>query len=232
MKVALCLSGLPRFWKKAYDNYIKPNLIDVLNPDVFIHSWYDPNNIEDMSLASICHVYQPKNYLIQPDKQIVMPKTEFEYNTTPRYPAYNIFSFYRSLFLADKLRSWYENDKGFVYDWVIRMRFDYALNINMKFIENCDPWKLYVPNCRQNLEHTIAVDQFAFSNTVNMTRYSGVSHHLDYYFNTGTPMVGEHMLERHLAAVGLIGDNLAYIDMQHPFGPETGDAMRHSLIRN
>lgn len=44
MRVALCLSGQPRFVRECYDG-IKQHLIDPNNPDIFIHTWsYEHDN--------------------------------------------------------------------------------------------------------------------------------------------------------------------------------------------
>jgi len=40
MKVALCLSGQPRFVEEAFPNILK-TLIEPNNPDIFYHCWYD-----------------------------------------------------------------------------------------------------------------------------------------------------------------------------------------------
>ena len=40
MKVALCISGQMRGYLKAYPS-VKKNIIDVFNPDIFIHTWDD-----------------------------------------------------------------------------------------------------------------------------------------------------------------------------------------------
>jgi len=44
MKVALCLSGQPRFVKEAYPNILK-TLIEPNNPDIFYHCWYDEESV-------------------------------------------------------------------------------------------------------------------------------------------------------------------------------------------
>jgi len=52
MKVALCFSGQPRFYKSAYP-YIKHYLIDRYNiKDIFAHFWWDPETNDQGQLAS------------------------------------------------------------------------------------------------------------------------------------------------------------------------------------
>ena len=42
MRIALCLSGQPRFFEKCSQSLID-NLIDIYNPDIFAHAWWDDN---------------------------------------------------------------------------------------------------------------------------------------------------------------------------------------------
>lgn len=57
MKVALCLSGQPRFYKTAYP-YIKHYLIDEYNiEDIFCHFWWDPETNDQGQLASWNYSY-------------------------------------------------------------------------------------------------------------------------------------------------------------------------------
>jgi hypothetical protein len=44
MKIALCLSGQPRFVEEAYPNIFK-TIIEPNDPDVFLHAWYDKDMI-------------------------------------------------------------------------------------------------------------------------------------------------------------------------------------------
>ena len=38
-KIALCISGQPRFVEKGYEEVLKPFVLDGNDVDVFIHSW-------------------------------------------------------------------------------------------------------------------------------------------------------------------------------------------------
>ncbi len=81
-KVAVCISGQLRLFKKTYqsiyDNLILPN-----NADVFIHSWFDKDNLTIDSRDSqriyaelnsdddgnVIELYKPKKYLIEKPKK-------------------------------------------------------------------------------------------------------------------------------------------------------------------
>lgn len=155
MRVALCLSGQPRNAEKTvkiiYDYIIKPN-----NADVFIHSWYDENNLsfEKIDLDRegqkefqknldkyLISVYKPKNYIFEtqinfrdfditiPDKMIdiysTMNKKHFNTrNNIANHIKHQNISMFYSIYKCNQLKEEYANKNGFIYDCVIRLRFD------------------------------------------------------------------------------------------------------------
>jgi len=45
IKIALCLSGQPRFFERGYE-FIKKNIIDPNdNVDIFTHLWFDKSDV-------------------------------------------------------------------------------------------------------------------------------------------------------------------------------------------
>jgi len=46
MKVAVCMSGQPRLLDECYD-YIKKNIIEPNEADVFMHGWYDEESLDE-----------------------------------------------------------------------------------------------------------------------------------------------------------------------------------------
>ena len=81
MKVALCLSGQPRNAIQISER-IKQPIINDNDVDVFLHSWYDPNNLNfekrcpghwghqcaDNIDAILLEIYKPKAYLFEKQK--------------------------------------------------------------------------------------------------------------------------------------------------------------------
>lgn len=222
MKVALCLSGLPRFWQTGYKFYYK-NLISIYNPDIFIHTWYDSHVLEH---DKVFDFYKPIRSSVMPNNKLVL-KQEYIRGTSERYRAYNIFSFYKSIEECNKLKSDYEKAYNFTYDWVFRLRFDYALNRTFD-LEQLNNDNIHVPSDLQ--ERDMITDQFAFSSSSNMNIYSTIYEHLDDYYNEGEDMVGEHMLIKHLKHNDVYHKR-QYHDMNHPFNPGTTGSMDNSLIR-
>jgi hypothetical protein len=223
MRVALCFSGLTRFWNVGYKFHYE-NLIKEYEPDIFIHTWYD-NDINEND--EVIKTYKPKKYAVDKNNQIVLKQT-YPRGTSERYKAYNIFSLYRSIEACNNLKRLYEIENQFRYDWVFRLRMDYA--VNRKFdLSSLDSDKIHFPSDLQ--ERNMVTDQFAFSSSQNMDTYSSVYNFLDDYYNDGEDMIGEHMLIRHLTQ-RKIYDKRVYHDMKHPFYPGTAGSMNNSLIRS
>lgn len=222
MKIAVCLSGLPRFFKIGHRFHTK-YLFEKYQPDIFIHTWYNENEDEH---AEVIDLYKPKKYLIQKDKQIVLSR-EYSKGTSERYPAYNVFSLFKSIMESNNLKFEYENENNITYDWVFRLRFDYALNRDFD-LENMDNEKYHFS---QELEERgMVADQFAFSNSRNMDMYSYVYPNLDRYYQMGELMIAEHMITLHMK-INRIMDKVIWHNMNHPFYPTGGDSMLNSLIR-
>ncbi|MGP5405505.1 tetratricopeptide repeat protein [Psychrobacter celer] len=67
MRVALCISGQMRGYLKAYPS-VKKNIIDVFNPDIFVHTWDDigkSNNLHRRALPHPMIHYLPRKIIDQ-----------------------------------------------------------------------------------------------------------------------------------------------------------------------
>ena len=91
---------------------------------------------------------------------------------------------------------------------------------------------LHVPNCLTNEERTICTDQFAFSNSDNMNKYSTVYENIDEYHDLGCKINGEELLIMHLNKNGLLKQKLKYHEMNHPFYGGPYNSGPHSLVRD
>ena len=95
MKVALCLSGQPRVIEVGYQK-LKDALLDHNDVDVFVHTWFDTDNLSTESvipgreghqldphaIEKISQLYQPKAMLVEKPKtwnrQFEYPQKTFE----------------------------------------------------------------------------------------------------------------------------------------------------------
>lgn len=220
MKIALCFSGQPRGLSIAH-SYYKTNLLDFYDVDVFCHSWNSDLNDKILSL------YRPKDYLFENAK--FTEEDNLRYTNTPdpsKWPPRFTLSAFYSINESKKLFQKF----GVEYDFVIKTRYDYALNVKIPF-EELSNKKLYMPNCRMVPERNFGNDQFAFSSGINMGKYMSTYENIDLYYSKGTAMIGEEMLKANLIHNDLVGENLIYVDMNNPFPPGPYNGTWHSLVR-
>ena len=129
MKVALCLSGQIRNWKKCFDS-IEKQILEKYNCDVFIHTWntignpvphhYDINFKHNLELIDmdILKKYHPKKIKID------FPNYELFKNKIPNSRFYNTLMMWYSVYNSNKLKCEYEYENNLIYDVNIRCRFD------------------------------------------------------------------------------------------------------------
>tara|TARA_R110000824_G_scaffold61272_3_gene163103 strand:- start:4763 stop:5461 length:699 start_codon:yes stop_codon:yes gene_type:complete len=224
MKIALCLSGQPRSFEKGYE-YHKKNLLDHYDVDTFIHSWNSDEAEEYIKL------YKPVSSLLENelkgDYDERYKNTPDAINHPPRFTVSMLYSMQRSCEL--KIKKEMELKKN--YDWVIKSRPDYALNIVIPFYK-MNPWVLYIPNCRMVPEKDFGNDQFAFSSSNIMNKRMTIYNNMNHYYDQKVSMIGEDMMKAHLHEYGLHGKFLTYVDMNNPFPPGDFNGTWHSLIRD
>ncbi len=226
MKIALCLSGQPRCAKQGYE-YYKKNLLDHYDVDVFCHVWNVPG-VEDVAL------YKPMAAMIEEtltndlSKYIRVPPPQPNWKV--KDPARSVWNLTYSLLKSNELKIVHEEENIMSYDWVIRSRYDFALNVLIPFAE-LDNTKLYIPNCRMSPNRDFGNDQFAFSSSVNMDKYADCFNQIDKFYDQGAMMVGEEMMSCNWKEKGLTGENLVYFNPNHPFPPGPHNGTWHSLLR-
>jgi hypothetical protein len=226
MKIALCLSGQARCVKQSYE-FVKKNLLDGNDVTVFCHVWESPE-VVDISL------YQPEALMIE--KPLTNDLSKYT-NVPPPQPNWKVkdparaaWNLMYSLKVANELKNVYEEEHNMKFDWVVRSRYDFALNTPIPFAE-LDNTKLYVPNCRMTPARDFGNDQFAFSSSENMDKYADGFNHIEKHYNNGTIMIGEEMMAANWREKGLVGENLVYFNPNHPFPPGPYNGTWHSLIR-
>jgi hypothetical protein len=216
MKIALCFCGQIRSFQKGFE-YYKSNLLEHYDVDVYIHSWL-PKNEEVLSL------YKPVSHSF-----VSQPEGNFNdiYTNTPnaqKHPPKFTYNMLLSMYMVSKMLKT-------KYDWVIKSRTDYALNVKIPFSE-LDNSKLYIPNCRMVPERDFGNDQFAFGSQSTMNKYMSTFLYIDEYYKAGNQFIGEDMMRANLHKHNLHGENLVYVNMQNPFPPGPHNGTWHSLIRD
>lgn len=207
MRIAVCLSGQPRTavgcFPYIYTNIIKPNNADVFfhtyfdpdNPymekthigrgDCYLHS----NIIEE-----IIYLYKPVAYLVEKPKNFLKPTLEMSETRLKRSMEFNsnknwsreqhkhhtikqMMSMFYSIFKANELKENYANENGFVYDYVIRVRFD-LLPLTPLDCTLYDPNKIYYLNLGHP-DHLIS-DWINFGSNLVMNIYASIYLHIEY----------------------------------------------------
>lgn len=223
-RLALCLSGQPRSYNKSY-HYIKQNLLDHYNVDTFIHSW-KPNGLnkligihENLQMyynPRYMHFEEPLDSTINSD--MMVPNAS--------HPANFCTSMLYSIYRADSYRIWHECRKNAKYDFVIRSRFDLALNKLIDF-GSLEKGVLYVS---KDIEGpSLLNDQFAIADSDTMNIYSSTFLYLRRLYDSGVPLCGHEMLQEQLTRFNV---PVVKIDINHPFEDGKFNRGRHSLIRD
>lgn len=208
MKIALCFSGQPRYLDEGYLQIYK-NILVKYNVDIFVHTWWDEKmSNKQMTLNSLLsygrkYIWKPNTLeLIEkyysPKKILHQHQIEFETYSNVNYELCtpkNVHSMFYSIEKSNQLKSDYEIENNFVYDAVIRCRFDIQFN---KFEVDLLDIDLNYINC-YNLSYGFPNDQFAISTSKNMNKYSSVYSNLEKYQKDGwTGFIGERLLKHHL----------------------------------
>lgn len=147
MKIALCITGQPRQWKKCYSSWFSVfNKPDQNNDvDVFFHFW-DSNTSNGSSETlvtkeeqdEIVSTLKPKKFLFETNTPIKLNTID---NIQRPIPSWCIPQFV-SLQKVANLKRQYEIDQNIQYDMVVKLRGDLILNSD--FGESHNPYLLSI----------------------------------------------------------------------------------------
>jgi hypothetical protein len=185
MKIALCLSGQPRFIEEAFP-CIQKNIIECNgNIDIFLHCWFDVEEagkrfsntsdttreqgngvIKDNTIELLKSLYRPVSISAE-------PQVDFSHRVKPEYTAardktnpFATFSMWESIARCNNLKTLHETKNGFTYDVVVKARFDLKIETALTIVA-FDKSSLHTSghNPNQNLVEDILF--FASSNVMN-----------------------------------------------------------------
>ncbi len=222
MKIALLICGTSRNYKENYITW-KKYLLDLYDVNIFIHTYdvdgYYLNNVNNFNKNDLLDLLKPKKYLIESfndktndfKKQI---KTQFLRRGSPKPES--IKSQLYSIYMVNQLKKLDEKENGYVYDIVIKIRFDTIFyddfgkdDINMiKTYDNvilCGNnniktmiYKNACVNCINNfnnnnfvkcMKHSDVSDIVVISNSKNMNHYAKIYLTYDMYIKQYHDMV-------------------------------------------
>jgi hypothetical protein len=209
MKIAICISGHLRTYKQTIQNFLKiKNLLSQFGDiDIFISTWDTINSNSSWSRSlnttsennnlvnkdEIINLYKPQKINIQNFeslKYLFLTKNFTNVNPPENLKdsrrgnndlLYAVPQFYK-IFDCNSLKSQEENENNFLYDWVIRLRFDHyftnfidpkSLNKNIVYIGIDHEYNLQDPRWTLSNGYSTC-DQFAIGSSNNMNLYSSV----------------------------------------------------------
>ena len=204
IKAAVCLSGFLRSFEQTFEPLFV-NLTDQFDCDFFIHTWDMVGSIErhfDYRVSGISSrnienrirdIYNPKQLIIEPRKP-------FHITEMARYKAFGrdangVLSMYYKIQECNKLKTAYENQYNFKYDFVFRYRPDMLIQSKIIIDPSLNLTQMYIPS---HGDFGGINDQFAFSNSANMDIYSSLYERINEYLNEGQILNPEFLLKYHL----------------------------------
>lgn len=139
MKVALLLTGQPRFLTGESYESIKKEILRNYDVDVFCHTWWEPDTIYQTAPWSglgtikisgdvpkiIETIYSPKVLKVEkPKSPQDFSNLQVFKNTSHITTPYNLSSMYLSIQKCYEIFRDYSESNNISYDWVIRLRYD------------------------------------------------------------------------------------------------------------
>lgn len=179
MRIALCLSGHMRSYRKTYQS-IRYNIIDPYSTDVFISTWdrigadrsYDLNLIDvetSSMLKSIEVAFRTKNINIE---KYNGKNYELYPLVKDRSNPIGVLSMFYNINKADELRRNYEIKHKFKYDVIIRSRPDILFTSSINRNHMLDAIKSDAIYFTDFAHWSGFNDQFAFGSNNAMTQYA------------------------------------------------------------
>ncbi len=221
MKVALLFSGLPRYWDNTYKYYFD-NLISKYQVDVYAHFWVENGQKSDFELF-----YHPKSIkydtfdLHKECNNLLISPNDLPYQIT--HSATNMISYFSSLFKCIEM---IEDEQ---YDFTIRARTDFALNLTPDF-RSYNPSFIYIPSDYIN-KGIFGNDQISFQSLFFLKKFKEFKLLFPLAINDSIPFFGENLWNYFFKNSGIGKSSISYINFNHPFPPMGKDIMQHSLIR-
>jgi hypothetical protein len=142
------------------------------------------------------------------------------------HPANFCTSMLYSIYRSDSYRIWHECNTNSRYDFVIRSRFDLALNKVIDFGE-LEKGVVYVSKDVEG--PSLLNDQFAIADPDTMNIYSSTFLNIRRHYTSGVLLCGHEMIQAQLNKFNI---PVVKIDINHPFEDGKFNRGKHSLIRD
>jgi hypothetical protein len=183
MKTALVLFGQPRFAELTY-NYWYKNLIEIMDCDVFFHTWWSKDMVGTQYPSRARSVLWDEDMLVTEgilDKLVELYKPiDYKYDGYEEFPLFktNQYQYYTQLAASGIIR---RTGNTKTYDCIIRSRFDLAVGQDVEFNVDDNVW---VASCCPYTDGRIN-DMFSISNYENFIKISETFNNLKEFEEQG-----------------------------------------------
>ena len=222
MKTAICISGQPRGIPLSCEK-IKWGILDKNpNADIFFHTWFNPERVGERFFGAqpsqankigkeqpdtkeiLLKAYNPLKYIIEPQRDFSRARG---LRQAPTAVQEHLMSMFYSIWKANELKREYEKAHGFIYDCVVRLRFDLVFDQQICFKDYAEYLDEYLITSKKfqderedhrfiHGEYTMT-DIFVFSSSENMDKFSGVYPEYEFINSQIYPPFGENTLGYH-----------------------------------
>lgn len=206
MRIAILLSGYPRKYDIAYES-LKAPYLDKHQCDVFVHSWYAPEKVDNSTYAGFIDTFKPIKMVLETQRIFDTSTQRDKWNLLLQ----NTLSQFYSVYRANQLKCEYESENSFKYDFVIRMRPDLRVTRPIE-VEKIDPQFIAIYNWTQlNFGHMGLSDVFAIGPSNLMDIYANffmkIKHYVDFDQTYNIPdekTRPEYLLRHHLVTANRV----------------------------
>lgn len=207
MRVALCLSGAPRSFKRCVEN-LRRNFIDLYKPDIFISTWRfespDERFPETDTPDELVELYNPLKF----DIEIFNARRKATFETNP-FKSFadqqgstvsRMLPMFYKIYLSDLHRFMYEKENQFTYDVVVRCRSDLLFHSPVQ-LEKPPANAVCFPE-KNSTSHVN--DQFWYCDSETSTQMCSLYYFIPQLWHSGILIHGEalvysYVVARHLA---------------------------------
>jgi hypothetical protein len=210
MKIALCLSGQPRFIDTTYP-LLKSNVLEQNDCDIFFHTWYDQGKVYDGTYWSpiitpsddiptkLLELYQPKKWIIEPNRNEQFKQESVNIVKNTEAEPYITKSMFYTIKQSHELKLLYEKETCVQYDVVMRMRFDVAILTPIKI--NLSKNTVNFIDVIRN--PSVACDWCFWGDPETMQKCMTVYDCIPEYATEGVQICGESLLQHKLDKNGI-----------------------------
>jgi hypothetical protein len=212
MKVALCISGQPREFKRSYPS-LKEHVIDKVDTDVFVYCWDAKKQPyfeiegairypDEGSVNELIDLYKPVSYVLEPwddEREKSFYNEKYEINRGLHSSIVRYQAMLYSIFKCNELKNEYEKKRNISYDIVIKARSDLKLSRSIDLDELAYAYQnriLYSDVLRWD---GMVSDILFFGNKEVMDIAARLYYDFDGYHDEGVPFNTEIMFPHHLS---------------------------------